>query len=211
MTFPQRISAAMPADNEQVVGIVASLNPLTVNVRGGTVVNPGTLGSYVPGVGDTVQMLRQDATWLVLGASGSGADATLTTAGFNDDSIADTTAAVNYTNVDGVRFDFLKRFNSTRVRVDLSVSCYTTAVTTKVQFGCDFINVTATPPSPRVDLAAMLINTANEHTMISSSAVFSGFGAALYAVQLLWLRVSGAGTLTINSDDWVSLLVTEIS
>lgn len=211
MTFPQRIAAAMPADNEQVVGIVASLNPLTVNVRGGIVVNPGTLGSYVPGVGDTVQMLRQDATWLVLGASGSGEDATLTTAGFNDDSITDTTALANYSNVDGVRFDFLKRFNSTRVRVDLHASCYTTAITTKVQFGCDFINVTATPPSPRVDLTAMLINTANEHTMIGSSAVFSGFGAALYEVQLIWLRVSGAGTLTINSDDWISLLVTEVS
>lgn len=211
MTFPQRISAAMPADNEQVVGQVTALTPLTVAVRGGTVINPGTIGSYVPGVGDTVQMLRQDATWLILGASASGADATLTTNGFNDDTVADTTAVVNYTNVDGVRFDFLKRFNSTRVRVDLDVSCFTSAVTTKAQFGIDFINTAATPPSPRRDLVAMLINTANEHTTLGCHVAFPGFSAALYTVQLLWLRVSGAGTLTINSDDWVSLLVTEIS
>lgn len=201
----------MPADNELVVGVVATLNPLTVNVRGGTVVNAGTVGSYVPGVGDTVQMMRQDATWLILGASASGADATNTMNGYNNNTAAATTVLANYTNVNPVRFDFLKRFNSTRVRVDFDASCFTSAVTTKVQYGLDFINTAATPPSPRRDLASMLINTANEHTTVGAHTFFTGFSAAVYTVQLIWLRVSGAGTLTINNDDWVSVLVTEVS
>lgn len=211
MSLPRRIAEAMPPDNELVVGVVASVSPLVINVRGGTVLNPGTVGSYVPAVGDPVQMIRQDATWLILGASASSDDASLTTNGYNDNTAAATTVNVNYTNVNPVRFDFLKRFASTRVRVDLSASCFTSAIATKPRFGIDFINTTVVPPSPREDLAEMLINTANEHTMISCATTFSGYAAALYTVQLIWLRVSGAGTLTINADDWVSLLVTEVS
>lgn len=211
MSLPQRIAEAMPPDNELVVGVVASVDPLVVDVRGGTVLNPGTVGSYVPAAGDPVQMLRQDATWLILGASASSQDASLTTAGYNNNTAAATTASVNYTNVSPVRFDFTKRFASTLVRVDLSVSCFTSAVATKPRFGIDFINASVNPPSPRVDVMEMLINTANEHTALSAHAVFGGFAAATYTVQLIWLRVSGAGTLTINADDWVSLLVTEVS
>lgn len=211
MSLPQRITEAMPPDNELVLGTVASISPLVVDTRGGTVNSPGTIGSYVPAVGDPVQMIRQDATWLILGASASSADASLTTAGYNNNTAAATTTNVNYTNVNPVRFDFTKRFASTLVRVDLNVSCYTSAVTTKPRFGVDFLNAAASPPSPRRDLAEMLINPANEHTSIGCATTFSGFSATTYTVQLLWLRVSGAGTLTINADDWVSLLVTEVS
>jgi hypothetical protein len=202
------VRGALPPDNELVSGVVVSVNPLAVSVRGGIVTRSlGVLGSYVPAVGDTVQMLRQDATWLILGSGGTGADASLTTAGFNDDTAAATTVNAAYSNINPVRFDFMKRFATTGVRVDLSVSCYTTTAATKPRFGLDFINA----PSIRRDVMEMLINTANEHTMISAQTVFSGFPAGTYTVQLLWLRVAGAGTLTINADDWVSLLVTEVS
>lgn len=209
--FPQKIADAMPPDNELVVGTVTSVVPLTVAVRGGTVINPGTVGSYIPAVGDPVQMMRQDATWLIMGSSASSLDASLTMNNYNDDTAAATTTLVTYTNINPVRFPFVKRFASTQVRVDLHASCFTTAVTTKVQYGIDFINTAVIPPSPRRDLTAMLINTANEHTMIGCNALFAGFAAGAYTVQLIWLRVSGAGTLTINADDWVSLLVTEVS
>lgn len=209
MTFVQSITNAMPSDNELVLGTVTSVAPLIVAVRGGRVTMPGTVGSYVPGVGDQVQMIRQGATWLIIGAAASGGDATNTTAGYNNNTAAATTTNPAYTNINPVRFDFTKRFNSTRVRVDLSASCFTTAVTTKPRFGIDFINVPL--GSPRRDLAEMLINTANEHTMISCAAAFSGLLAGPYTVQLIWLRVSGAGTLTINADDWVSVLVTEVA
>lgn len=209
--LPQKIADAMPSDNELVVGVVTSISPLQVSARGGTVNNPGTIGSYVPAVGDPVQMLRQDATWLIMGSSASSEDASLTTNGYNNNTAAATTVNVNYTNINPVRFDFVKRFASTRVRVDLSASCYTTVANTKPRFGLDFINTSVIPSSPRRDLMEMLINPLNEHTMMSCSVTFSGFAAGMYDVQLIWLRVSGGGTLTINVDDWVSLLVTEVS
>lgn len=211
MSFAQQITDAMPSDNELVVGVVTSVSPLLVAVRGGTNDSAGTVGSYVPAVGDTVQMLRQDATWLILGAAASGADATDTTAGYNNNTAAATTTNPAYTNINPVRFQFTKRFASTRVRVDLDVSCFTSAVTTKPRYGIDFINTDVVPPSPRRDLAEMLINTANEHTTIGAHATFTGLAAGVYTAQLIWLRVSGAGTLTINADDWVSVLVTEVA
>lgn len=211
-SISQAVSDTLPPDDELVSATVAAVNPLTLNIRGALVSESlGVLGSYVPVLGDVVSVLRQDATWLVLGSTQPGTDASLTTAGFNDNTAAATTVNAAYTNVNPVRFDFVKRSALTRVRVDLSVSCFTSAVTTKPRFGLDFINTTVVPPSPRVDMVEMLINTANEHTMISAHDTFSGFAAGTYAVQLIWLRVSGAGTLTINADDWVSILVTEVA
>jgi hypothetical protein len=205
-SISQAVSDTLPPDDELVSATVAAVNPLTLNIRGALVSESlGVLGSYVPVLGDVVSVLRQDATWLVLGSTQPGTDATLSLAGYNG-TAADTTAAAAYTNLDPVRFDFVKRSALTRVRVDLSVSCYTTAVTTKPRFGVDFINA----PTERRDIMEMLINTANEHTPMSAVTVFDGFAAGAYTVQLLWLRVSGAGTLTINADDWVSLLVTEV-
>lgn len=209
MSLPQSIINAMPSDNELVIGTVQTVNPLTVAVRGGAVVMPGVVGSYIAAVGDTVQLIRQNATWLIIGAVASGDDATNTINGFNNNTAAATTTNPAYTNVNPVRFTFTKRFPGSRVRVDLDVSCFTSAVTTKPRFGVDFINVPL--GSPRRDLTEMLINTANEHTTLGCHTTFSGFLAGEYTVQLIWLRVSGAGTLTINSDDWVSLLVSEVA
>lgn len=208
----QAVSDTLPPDDELVSATVAAVDPLALNIRGALVSESlGVLGSYVPVLGDVVSVLRQDATWLVLGSTEAGIDATLTVAGFNDDTAAATTTNAAYTNINPVRFDFRKRSAETRVRVDLSVSCFTTAVNTKPRYGIDFINPALDPPSPRRDVMSMLINTANAHTMISAQTVFDGFAAGLYTVQLIWLRVSGAGTLTINADDWISLLVTEVA
>jgi len=75
MSLPQKIAQAMPSDNGLVIGTIATLNPLTVNVRGGIVNNPGLLDDSRPiplQVGDTVALLRQDQTWLMLGAVSAG-------------------------------------------------------------------------------------------------------------------------------------------
>lgn len=64
--FPQKISDAMPPDNEMVIGTVISGNPLTVNVRGGEQ-TPGRLSTTGLTAGDPVVLLREDATWLALG------------------------------------------------------------------------------------------------------------------------------------------------
>lgn len=212
VTLAEAVDEVLPPDNELVTGVVTAVSPLTVLIRGAGVTGSlGVLGSYVPAVGDNVQVLRQDATWLVLGVSSAASNVTGSPGNYNNNTAAATTAAAVFSNVAPVRFDWAKRFATTLVRVDLAVSCYTTAVNTKVRFGVDFINTSVTPSSPRRTVFEMLINPLNDHTPMSGLDLFSGFAAGTYAVQLIWLRVSGAGVLTINSDDWVSLMVTEVA
>lgn len=72
MTFPEAVADAMPSDNEMVVGTVAAANPLTVTVRGTDMqvsyLNNSqdlVLGGFQ--VGETVVLMREESTWLVLG------------------------------------------------------------------------------------------------------------------------------------------------
>lgn len=210
MTFPEAITEVMPSDNEMVTGVVTAINPLTVNVRG-ALITPGTLASYIPSVGDPVQLLRQDATWLVLGASVSGDDATNAAAGFTANTVTASTTSATYVNVTGASFTFTKRLDNSRVRTDAAVSLFlSVAANTKPRFGLDFID-TATLTGPRFDLMEMLVNPLATHTTIAGGRLYSGIPAGTYTVQLLWLRAAGAGQLNINTDDWVSIIAAEVA
>lgn len=67
--FAQAVTAAMPPDNGVRVGEVLSVNPLRIDLAGG-IISAGILGSYSPVVGDFVSLVRQDGTWLAVGATG---------------------------------------------------------------------------------------------------------------------------------------------
>lgn len=66
MTLPGAIVDILPPDDRLRVGTISSIVPTKVNIEG-TDVPAGTLGSYVPILGDVVSVLRQDGTWLILG------------------------------------------------------------------------------------------------------------------------------------------------
>lgn len=208
--FPRKIEERLPSDNELISCRVVSVDPLAVDIRGGAV-PVGVAGSYIPAIGDTVAVLRQGGTYLALGANAPGVDATNTVNGFNGIPTGDTTTSAAYTNFDTVSFMFTKRFNSTAVRIDYVVSCYTVgAVDTKPQFGIDFVDQT-TLAVYRYDIFSMLINPISTHTPMSAVAKITGLPAGVYEAQAIWLRASGAGTLTVDSNDWVSLMASEVS
>lgn len=62
------IMEAMPSNNEMRISTITSISPLQISVQGGEV-TAGKLASYAPIIGDTVAVLRQDATWLILGST----------------------------------------------------------------------------------------------------------------------------------------------
>lgn len=212
MTFPQQIVNSLPPDNEMVTGTVTSTAPLIVSVRGGTVLNPGTLGSYLPVAGDVVQLMRQGATWLILGNNATSTDATNTIAAYSDNSITAATTSATYVNVTGAFLSFTKRFANSRVRVDMDVSCFISAVAnTRPMFGLDFINLSGSP-NTRVNVVTMLINPLSTHTVLAAGNLFSSISAGQYTVQLLWQRAAGTGQLNIAAtDDWLSFVVTEVA
>jgi len=67
-TLAASIKNAQPSDNELRFGTISNVSPITVLIQGQPVF-AGRLGSYIPVAGDTVAVLRQDATWLVLGST----------------------------------------------------------------------------------------------------------------------------------------------
>lgn len=209
-SLPEAVADAMPPDNELAIGIVTAVNPLTVTVRGAAQ-NPGTLGSYTPGTGDPVVLLRQDATWLCLGSSVSGAGAANTTAKINLPATAQTQAGAGYVNMTGaVISGFTKRLASTRLRIDVSTSMYlAVAANTTVGIGVDITD--ATGLNTRVDEFSMTINPLAVHTMLSWGDLFSGLAAGTYNLQLIWRRDAGGGTLTRDVNDWLSIIVAEVA
>lgn len=210
MTFPAAITDALPPDDRLRIGVVSQVAPLEVDVEGTPVRTPGVLNWANFSVGDTVALLRQDQSWLVLGVVAPSSFATMTgQVAFSNTPGADTTAGAAYSNL-GVATvtTFTKRVAGSKLRIDFSCSCFTTAVTTSVQFGMDVFNSSnAYQPT----MARMLINTANEHTMVVGGTLLTGVAPGTYSVQPLWLRFSGAGTLTTNADDWMTYFVSEVN
>lgn len=215
MTTPQQpltaaIASTGASDNQLRIGIVKELAPLIVGLQGGDVVNPGVLFATAFAIGDNVAMLRQEDTWLVFGPVSTSDLVTITgPVSFSGAIGADTTASASFSDLGNAQRTFVKRFENTRLRMDFSASCYTTAVNTGVEFGLQMLinvagaGVVSTGP-------AMLINTANEHTMMANFAYVSGVTAGTYSIRPLWRRTSGAGTLTTDANDWMSYAVQEV-
>lgn len=208
--LPAAITTSSAPDNNVRVGTVTQVAPLIVNVQGGGVVSPGILFGATYAVGQTVALIRQDQSWLVMGPIAAGDLSPVTgPVSFAGAIGGDSTASASFSELGSVRSTFIKRFEGTKLRFDLSVSCFTTAVNTAVEFGLQALvstsgaGLVATGP-------AMLINTANEHTMMSSFAFLSGVSAGPFEVRPLWRRTAGAGTLTTDANDWVSYAVQEV-
>lgn len=75
MTSPvaSAVQSALPPDSGIRVGVVTAIestSAVTVNVGGGIITGMPYLASYVPAIGDNVQIIRMDATWLVIGVIG---------------------------------------------------------------------------------------------------------------------------------------------
>lgn len=67
----QVMASSRPPDNALRTGVLYQVDGALVNVLvDGGVVPAGYVSSYLPRVGDTVALMRQDASWLILGAIG---------------------------------------------------------------------------------------------------------------------------------------------
>lgn len=76
MTFPAAITNANAPDNRMRIGVVSSLNPLMVNVQG-TDFPVGRAASFSPVLDETVAIMRQDGTWMIMDQTRSPDDPTL--------------------------------------------------------------------------------------------------------------------------------------
>lgn len=72
MTLPEAIVDVLPPDDRLRIGTIATVYPTTVDIQG-TQVPAAAVSGYTPVVGDSVAVLRQDGTWLILGRTTSPA------------------------------------------------------------------------------------------------------------------------------------------
>lgn len=116
-----------------------------------------------------------------------------------------TTTSSSFANIGGsTSVSFTKVDASSRLRVDLHVSCFVTgSVPDVAEFGV-LINGT--------DYAIMkgTISAASIHKTFSGIRLIGGIAAGTYTVQARWRRVSGSGTVTGDGDDRLSFAVMEV-
>jgi hypothetical protein len=121
----------------------------------------------------------------------------------------DTTTSATYVNMAGTgsvtSFTFVKRFASTRIKVDLDATFSTSATGSGPKFGVringadyDLCQIGANAPSA-------------VHTQASGVKYISGIPAGTYTIQGRWLRLAGAGTLTRDFNDWLAISAAEVA
>lgn len=122
----------------------------------------------------------------------------------------DTTTSGGYVNLAGTgsvtSFSFVKRFDSTRIRVQMGCAAMYSAVSnpTLAMLGVR-INAVDT------DVAQVFCATLNERYGNSGVARITGVPAGTYTVQGRWKRVSGPGTLTRDANDWLTIDASEVN
>jgi hypothetical protein len=202
--FARKVQAVLPPDNELVIGTVGSIpiagtpgTVLTVNVRGGTVTNPGRLSNVGVDVGDVVALLRQNGTWLIMGVLAAAASAGL---GLSALQMSQMTGGAQFitaveTTVAGTSITFNTTLPNATVLamwvVDLeAVGANTTTGTVFLQL--DGVSMTTPAVIGRLP-------TDTQRSTLSQCDIFTVAGAGTHTLQLRAIRVSGSDvTLRMN-------------
>ena len=168
-------------------------------------------GDSVNGAGNGDQFpIIHDFRWTFLRQGRRGATPRLICSeseGVNGDSAADTTTAAAYADMAGppASFTFHKHYDDSRIKVTMQVGCYSDQANTDVRFGVRINGVD-------YDVCKFYFNTANQHHMTAGTVyVPGGIPAGSYTVQGRWYRLGGAGTLTRDANDTVSICADEVT
>lgn len=118
---------------------------------------------------------------------------------------AGTTTSATYVDLPAPSsLSFTKKYNaSTKLIVTVCAGARSNAALTTVRFGVRINGVDT-------DVAHMEIPDANKHVALSGVTTVTGLLAGTYTVQVRYRRTAGAGTLQVDSNDWLSLAVEEV-
>lgn len=131
----------------------------------------------------------------------TSAQATGTT-GAGPASVTDNTSST-YINMPGSSsLAFNKAASNSTVTVTVSVTLY--AITTAPDTAFVGVNIDSTD----YDCGKLLINTLSNHNQVSCSVVISGVSAGSKTAQLR-LKRTGSGAIRMDSNDWITIAVTE--
>lgn len=210
------IADSLPPDNGMRVGIVQSINPLVVTIQGAPVTLVGQLTASAS-VGDPVALIRQDQSWLVLGAivnseaapDGNAVDQTVT-------NITDSTTSATLVPLVGwVPLAFHRARANSRLDMQLTFGARpTVAVPVSALYGLRFTHTETGEQWTPTIIPAATYSTASVHLSHTTRRVQTpapALGAGDMTIEVMWRRSTGAGTLnTASGFDTIGVVVKEL-
>lgn len=112
---------------------------------------------------------------------------------------------VNVGAVNPVQFQFRKRSSTSDVKIEAHIQFF---VTGSVPAQADFALTNGTQI---VECARQFVNVVSSHVQTSGVSRLTGMSAGAHTMNLQWARLSGAGILSMNSDDTISFALTEVA
>lgn len=184
------------------LGTVASSSSagVMVSVSGGLVGPAATVSSYIPAVGDTVAIVRQDSSWLILGGSAPVPNGLTNIQGVGTGQVI----GAGNTVVSNTTATFVKRSSSTRTLVRILGSGFVSGTAGfAFAFGINVGNL------GDQDCGLYFFNTASDHRTFGGEKVFTGLTAGSYSFHAYGRTPGGANTVTIDANDRWSVTLTE--
>lgn len=124
-------------------------------------------------------------------------------AGTSNAAVSGTTTSASYVNVPGTSsLAYTKKTSASKLVLTLNVSYWATAANTSTRLG---LRVDTTD----YDCTNFFFNTNSLHMQVSCTIVLSGISAGSKTIQARWKRMSGTGTLSMDSGDWTNITVIE--
>jgi hypothetical protein len=156
--------------------------------------------------GDRVALQRFGADWVVVVSFTPRGPSRATTGGALG---FGTTTSVTYVDMPGpVQLAFTKWYDLTTVVARIEVAAYTTgAGDTGVRYA---VNMATGAGSTDYDVAHFFFNPGVQHLPVAGTAPITGLVAGVYTVTARWRRTAGTGTLTVDSNDWLSMDLNEV-
>ncbi len=213
MSFADQISKDRGQPATVRIGTVVSTDPLVVSLQNTDLLNVGSLTPNLA-VGDVVALLGQSAvsadgsSWLALGPIRTSDQVTASsTNGVQVMAVAQNNNTGVFANITGVTFTFVKTRPNSRVFMQMAGSSFSTAIATAGEFA---VLITGGAINQGEVVASFFYNVASTHLSWSGFRYLTGLPAGTYVIQGRFRLSVGAGAISFDTNDRISVAFTEV-
>lgn len=219
MSFADTISKDRGQPATVRIGVVVTVNPLTVRVQNTVLTNVGSLGGANLVVGDTVALLGQSAvsadgsSWLALGSVGAASTVgALTYNGMQQTPAPQSNATGGFTSIVGVQFQWRKLRTNSRVFIQIAGSAYSNATGNGAEFGLQFVDNAGVLPPLDFAIAQQFYNVALSHMAFAGFTFVAGgaIPAGSYTVNGRFRLYIVASSVAVDTNDRISVAAQEV-
>jgi hypothetical protein len=102
---------------------------------------------------------------------------------------------------------FAKRKTESALEIQIHATCYANGATAGVDFGVD-ISGTSVQVTRLAEANGMLTSHTPHSGIVKA---YNALAAGNYTINVVWRRISGAGTVTFDLNDWLNMTVREVT